>query len=314
LKNFLLKFSVFIFSILGFLILFKSSAKHIAGKIYPSIEQQFEIQYSNVLSKDFDLLILGNSRMQNAINPDLITIKSFNFSFASDSYDIEFSKLKFLEREKKISFKYIILGTDYFQFSYSNGFSNFFKNYLSDDEIFYDEEPEKSHNFILSDLNDKFNSFMIHNFTGPFNIILKSLKALSGRDITIAIQKDNGQLAIREAPIGNQPIFRNQMKLNSQVKYFEKILEFSQNNNITLILIIPPSTKEELENYSENDKKNFDNFIKLYLEKYSNITFLDYSIAPEISLNDYIDMTHLNADGADKFTKILNKDIDKIIH
>lgn len=307
-KIFLIKLFIFLSTIFILLFVFNLKGKDLAGKIFPSPEHQFEVQYKNAILNDYNTLILGNSRIQNGINPDLLSLKSFNFAFMSDSYDVIYSKIKYIVKEKGLKFRYIILGTDYFQFSYTSESKNPFKDYLSDNEIYSENKQEVKKEIFTKELDKKFNVNMIQNFTGPFNIILKSLKGIIGKDITIAVQKENGQLAVKEAPLGNQPIFRDPTKLDSEVWYFEKILEYSKNNNIIIFLIIPPTTKEELQNYNDKEKINFDNFIGNYMNKYQNLKFLDYSVSNDFQLNDYIDMTHLNNDGADKFTKILDKD------
>ena len=62
----------------------------------PSTEEQITQSFSNALEKDYDLLVLGNSRLYRGVNPDKFQLATFNFSHDDDTYIKIYFKLKYL--------------------------------------------------------------------------------------------------------------------------------------------------------------------------------------------------------------------------
>jgi hypothetical protein len=266
----------------------------------PSTSFQIKKSFKNALLRNYDLLILGNSRVYRGINPDVLEVKSYNFSHDNDNYNQMYFKMKYLEKNKK-KLKYVIIGVDYFQFSF-----------IAD-----------TRNYVYSDLfseeyNSDYNSLSANSFNyllQATNILkverLKYLKNLFIKNQTLIYLKENGQyIRPGKAKISDKH-FYSIKRLPIQELYFKKILNYCRENGIKVFLCRLPARNNALLNYSKADMVEFDRFISKHVN--SNIHFLDYAHQPGWGVEDYTDITHLNEKAAERFSKQLNDTILQIM-
>jgi len=86
---------------------------------------------------------------------------------------------------------------------------------------------------------------------------------------------------------------------------------FCQNKGIRLILVTTPAWHDYY------DKLDQEQLLKMYelthkLQKEFNLPYLDYLKSPLFGEDDFFDADHLSDVGAEKFTKILNRDISML--
>lgn len=117
--------------------------------------------------------------------------------------------------------------------------------------------------------------------------------------------KENGQYIKDGDANKNNSGLRSAERNLIQVKYFERILQLSKKNNIQVFLVMPPTRIEELKLYNNKELKDFNLFLGKYLNK--ELIFFDFST--DESYN-FTDLTHLNREAADKFSKKLNDSIE----
>lgn len=296
-KKFLIKSILFlmilIISVEGFIKFTDDKLIKLNG---PSTEQQIRISFENVLKYEYDTLILGNSRIYRGINPDKLSQKAYNFAHDNDNFNQMYYKLKYVEEHDKLP-DTLIMGVDYFQFSFLSGSRNYIYNSVMPKEYMkdYKRDINKEVNTILS---TKQNEFMLR---------LKSLNKKIDETAKVPYLKENGQyIRFREAK-KNEQAKRNSNRLPIQEKYFEKILKFCSDNNIKVVMVMPPTRKNELVNYTQETMDKFDNYFKS--KENEQVFYLNYSKDERFNLEDYQDKTHLNKEGADRFSEILNRDI-----
>lgn len=257
----------------------------------PNTEKQINYSFENLLIRDFEMLILGNSRLYRGLNPDLFSAKTYNFAHDNETYNQIFYKLKYLyDNEKEIEF--LILGVDYFQFEIFSDTRNFaYGPYLGEDYL--NDYPSKFYRIenYLSLLKPK---RFLHLFTTK----------------EVSFLKDNGQYIRDGIAKKNNSGTRSTERKIIQIKYFEKILKFSKKNNIKVFLIMPPTRFEELKLYKPNEINEFDEFLKKYENE--NVVFLDFSTDNAFDLDDFTDLTHLNEAAANRFSEKLNDSIELI--
>lgn len=257
----------------------------------PNTEKQINYSFENLLIRDFEMLILGNSRLYRGLNPDVFSTETYNFSHDNDTYNQIFYKLKyFYDNEKEIEF--LILGVDYFQF----GIFSDTRNYVYGSNLGED---------YLNDYPSK--SYWIENQLS----LLKPdryLRLFSAKNSSFI--KENGQYIKHGIAKENNYSDRSTERKIIQVRYFERILEFSKKNNINIILVMPPTRNDELKIYKPNEIKEFDEFLKKYENE--NVVYLDFSTDNSFNLKDYTDLTHLNEAAAIRFSEKLNDSIELI--
>lgn len=261
----------------------------------PSTKQQITYSFENAINNEYEMLILGNSRTYRGINPDSFQLKSFNFSHDADSYNQIYYKLKFLIDNQK-SFNYVILGLDYFQFSFKSNT----RNYVYAD--FFDSEY----------MNDFENSALIKKLEYHFSNINPKKILSCFPTVDKPFMRKNGQFIKPGFAREDNFVSRNIKRLGFQVKYFEKILEVCKSKGIKVFLVTLPTRINELNSYKEPELVEFNDFINQYVDD-DEIFYLNYSHIKGFETKDYTDITHLNEAAANRFTKKLDKDLMGLI-
>ena len=299
----ILPFFVPVFTLLG--IIFFSSAILAKKELGVTAEEQIKQQFNDVRGKKYDVIILGNSRLYRGINPKLLNYNCYNFSFDNDSFLECFYKLKYLEKNDRLPNK-ILLGVDYFEFSFVSVSNKSIYDLFFDNE--YDEvlangnylSLEKSRN-LDKRINRQFNTFCIFNYYNAISYIYN--KYFLG-DKNISYVSELGQYRIYPQPKASRGDFltRSSVIISEQKKSYNDIIKLCDEKNIKLVLIMLPLREIELNCYKEDTIKKFD----IIFNSVPTVDYLNFSSIENFTLKDFMDDTHLNLDGADKFTSILN--------
>jgi hypothetical protein len=257
----------------------------------PSVEEQIDKSFQNAKERDYELLILGNSRLYCGVNPDQFNVKAYNFSHNNDSFNQMYYKLKWV-LDNKQHLRYVIVGVDYFQFSIFSDTRNYvYAKYLGPGYM-GDYRPYRHlYSYVRETLN-------------PYKIRTLVKDPVFKHDL-----KDNGQFVRNGIPKEDDFIKRNFARLDIQVNYFEKILETCREENIIVFLCMPPIRDVELMQYSDEQLNDFDQFIKAY--ESDHVFYLDFSRDPRFEKHDFIDFAHLSQSSADKFSHIMSEMIEE---
>ena len=255
----------------------------------PNTEEQIEESFKNAVCRDYEILILGNSRMYRGVNPDKFSLETYNFSHDYDSYNQLYYKLKFLEKKE---FNYLILGIDYFQFSIFSSKRNYVYGDLLNNQ-YIDDYKEY---FLWSEVNYHL------SFLDP-----KKLLGLRSKT-NVPFLKENGQYIKPGMANKNDFVERDISRKQIQIKYFEKILDYCESRNIRVILVMPPTRENELNSYSLAEIKAFNQFINEYTKR-KNVNYFNFSKDSSFKISDFTDITHLNQSAADNFSSLLDRKI-----
>lgn len=265
----------------------------------PNTEQQIRLSFKYALEDKYDLVVLGNSRIYRGVNPDKLSIKAYNFAHDNDSFNQIYYKLKYLEKNNNLP-EHIILGVDYFQFSFLSDTRNYVYGRL------LGREYMKDFNTSYEEYINKLISVKQNQFVKRFETVVKP----QGKQSKVPYLKKNGQYIRFEVAKETDSVKRDSNMLDVQVEYFNKILDYCDKNKIEVFMIMPPVRKNEMKSYDEETIRKFNIFFN---ERVGNMVhFLNYSISDQFTIKDFQDITHLNVQGADKFTKLLDKDIRHI--
>jgi hypothetical protein len=279
-----------------------------------SSSDQLIQSFKNSISSKKSIYIYGNSRCYRGINPYLISKSSFNFSYDNETFLEQYFKIEYL-RNHKIIPDTIILGVDYFEFSFvSTAMSDIYKRYFT---------PEYLHS--IDRFNQNEGSNKVQGVNEFININLSNLfgrsasqyfyylynKTVNRTKMEVPYLKENGQYIINPIPKAGEGDFlkRDTNILNIQRIYFEKILSFSLENNVIVFLVMPPLRNIERRCY----KNSFiDEMDKYFISKCKDnrVFYINY-FERDYDLTYFMDDTHLNPSGADKFSIELRNDINK---
>lgn len=269
----------------------------------------------NERADDIQTMILGSSQMSHAINAQLLSSMAMNLSSGNQHHDTDLKLYKALYPRLK-NLKTVILEVSYSHFELPHNGKDFWKNsiYLKyygvncfertvyfKDKLIYLSYPsffsEKIlDHYIYKEDPNEFNDFGFDTLN--YNGIFKDLLYDEERIAEISNFKIN--------TVEDLNIFQ----INTQ--YFFEMLDFLERSKINVILCSPPMYKTYLPRRNANILKRRDSILEVAAKKYANITiFSKEEDTINFGVKDYWNQSHLNPDGANTFTKMLEIELLK---
>ena len=267
---------------------------------------QIHMSFKNALADDYSCYFLGNSRIYRDINPDkFVGVKSYNFGHDNDSYNQMYYKLMYLlENDKQIDT--LIIGTDYFAFSFLSDSRNY---------IYGDLFPHE----YMDDFENAGNR--INQFGNKMSILWKNKQnALPAVEDYVRrkhppenlnYQKENGQYIAYGQATGDETVDREYNILDVLYSYYDKIIGVCQEEEIDLWIIMPPLWEAETRGHTDEERREFDEMIENSLKgtPFEN-HYINYTTIEGLaSYEDFIDVTHLSAEAADRYSEYINEKI-----
>ena len=120
------------------------------------------------------------------------------------------------------------------------------------------------------------------------------------------ILKSDDDIGIYEAKKNSSMYYEDTRRENEKI--FEEYILFLKGKNIMPIIVICPASKYYRENFNYKKKDEYYNILNKFKNKY-NFQVIDYFESNLFEDDDFWDYSHLNGKGAEKFTKILKKEI-----
>ena len=270
----------------------------------PNTAEQIQMSFDNAVKNDYNCYFLGNSRIYRDINPDIFTsVQAYNFGHDNDSYNQMYYKLLYLIANNE-SIEYLIVGTDYFQFSFLSDTRNYVYSKLFPKE-YQQDFGDKSW---WSTKQDDYITF----WSNKQNALLPCIFLLFNRPaIDVNYQKANGQYIVYGIADPEDVIDRDYTILDVQLDYFRKIINTCEENDIKLFIAMPPLWSGETETHSDDERKKFNKMIREELKETKfKENYINYSEENGLSsYTDFIDVTHLTPYAADLYSKYLNEKI-----
>ena len=264
-----------------------------------------------------DILILGSSRALKAINPEIIEkhtgLSCYNIAADGADLGVQLPKLKwYLNKNKKPK----ILIQDIAQFGdvISNRIYEPFKYlpYLNDDSLYYG---------LLRVDSD----FWLHKYFFPSNLIYYNFDfysklfqelyfTLKDKDIYVnGFLPDNSkwsanfELLIKENPDGFSAFISEEY-----ASYLNELKQVCKKNNIILLLTVLP-VYQKIQDVTKN-KEAAINFY-LGMEETPKVYYLDFLDSDfTVDENNFYNFTHVNLNGANKFSELLSNKIKTILN
>lgn len=259
--------------------------------------------YKSLFKDESSVLILGDSQPETSLN-DAIINNSVNLANSGDATYFFYVKFKKILNEG-YSPKVLILG-----FSPINLFS---KNFYEEDRM---KTKLKKYFFMMDwiDLQD----IGLYNFAGGYKGLISSVfysprgnNFWSSNEITDVgvggfnkLPKVNNELHNKD--ISESDIYKAIEPDKISLKYFFKIVELCEKNNIKLILLNTPIHKS-LQIKQQEQKESYNHFIRSLKD---NVVIWDYF---DFDLDDryFYDENHLNEEGASIFSAFINEKMIK---
>lgn len=267
-------------------------------------------------ANSIEVLILGSSQMDNAVNPALLKQTALNLASGDQHHNTDFKLLQSLLPRLK-NLETVVLEVSYSHFELPHNNTDFWKNsvYLKyygvncfdrntyfKDKLIYLSFPEfyskkiYSH-YILGEERAGFNKFGFDtlNYEGQF-------KELNYDEKSIALVP-----RFKINSVQNLEIFKQNTAL------FLKMLDFLVEHNKNVIVCSTPMYKSYLPRRDLKILARRDSILQLVSKKYTRISFLTKEEDTlDFKVTDYWNQSHLNPSGAAKFTTLLQQKLNSL--
>lgn len=255
------------------------------------------------------VLVLGTSQAYFGINPDYFSLKTFNLSEFNQSlyYDNKIT-LKYLDMMPKL--KYVIINISYFSFG---------QQLIEGTESWRDYYYSQFWNVDYPTIDKLDARYYSKIFLYIPNVSLKYLT--QGFHVDLGLPKFNGYCWADtcNSTVINDSTGKIRVKIHNAYykgrdRYSEHINEINQlisslkKRNITPILITPPVYKSYYENADKNIINKNTTTIRNICTKL-NCNYYNYFTDSRFIKVDFKDDDHLDFLGAEKLSKILNKEV-----
>jgi len=273
----------------------------------------FKKQYLDKNSSRIETLILGSSHSFYGLNPEYFSSNTFNASHISQSLNYDFEILK-KYKDKFKNLKTIILPISYFTlFGKLEAGSESWrvKNYI----IYYELNSSKS----LVDYSEVLSNRINVNIKRIISYYVFGESTISCTDLgwgTICNSKNARDLA----ESGKTASKRHTVDINSD-KYqqifqenifiLESIIQWSNKNNIKIMLFTPPAFETYRQNLNQEQLKITINTTSDICSKYDNCIYDNLLSDTNFVATDFFDADHLSDIGAKKLSILINNRINK---
>lgn len=305
-KKFIIKSLLFI-SVLLFSFVFIE----IYLQFFPSAFQLKANYLKNNKSK-IEVLILGSSHNQTAINPEFISLTTANIAFSGQDVSLD-NKLLKKEITSLPNLKFVLLELSYHTLEMKNNtdyernplylrfynINNFERGlHLKDYSIFL-SDPK----LYLKVLNPFFKMplFNKYGFELKISKYEKSMNRFQNLNYdTSKIDKDYKNAFIERHKYQDLSAF------NLNTILFNNLIELCLSKNIKPIIVIPPVYKNYFTQMIKEKKCRSDKFLLSTTKKHPDILVIDFENTEFFNVRDFMNEDHLNPEGAKKFSKIIN--------
>jgi len=255
-------------------------------------------------------LILGSSYGLYNLNPDYLTLYTFNGCEPLQSLDLD-KKIFDKYQEGMTKLEYVIMPISFASFFFrleSSKENHLIKNYCLYYNLYVTNNP--SNYFEL--LNQPFSTNRKRLVDYYINHTQDVKITDRGFDTTYNTSHTNGPLG---GPTANFAIkrlnitdFSKYMELR---QYLESIIGKCKERNITVILLTPPAYETF---YSVADTAALNTSIRTcqsIQQNFSNVKYFNFLEDTDFTKDDFFDLSHLNKAGAKKLSEKINAAIEK---
>jgi len=267
---------------------------------------------------DIEVLILGSSHMQNAVDPEFIDHKTANLAYGRQ--DVILNQRLLMHYGDKLSgLKLVLFELDYHTLTSKNDSDYFrlpwyakyhhiypYKLKMIDRLFMYPSSPEFFNRYIFRTLSpfkekSKFNQygFVINDYDGVFK------------------RNNYNKDMIRETAalrLKNKHPISSPLNLQSNLRSLNEIIDYCHQHDVILAFITTPAYKTYRKYFDPEFVRYRNEFISnISRSGNSDILYFDFESDPDLDIRDFKNDDHLNSDGAKKFSKIVNRTINDII-
>lgn len=258
-------------------------------------------------SENLEVLVLGASQNQAAIYPAFMSSPTINLASGHQDYSEDYALLSQL-KERLPKLNTVILSMTFAHLDTPPNKSEFWKHatFLYYYNVNAYERKVYAKDKLLYLSNPSFYSNEILGSLTPMNVQYFGDYGYLGNAINSSFAKaDFDPQRIDDIPLS---IYNreNDLAVDQNTIAFTKIVAFCKEQQLKTVIILTPVTKKHYKNRNPNMVARRDAFLKKMLELYPEILLLDAE-QTDYPLTDFNNHNHLSPQGAEKFTKELDR-------
>jgi hypothetical protein len=306
-KHFLIRFLYFCLPVLVIIIAFELVIRN--GKNTFTLKAKHFNELSTV-----DVVVLGSSHNQSAINPHYLQWSSANLAYGSQDLFLDLQLLKkTLEQNKKP--KVVVAEFAYHTLFRANR-SNYWRNGLY--EYFYHLQLPNtnflSRNILISSNLKFFKQYLLQEFLRKNKN--KELNRWGYDETDMAglyqdLNYDTTKIGYLSSQRLKERVPQDVEKkiLDKNIACLSDIVELCKTNDVRLILLTPPVYKTYRRLYSQENVRTRDSVMTGIQKKLPNVVWLNFENSNLFTVADFKNDDHLNSQGANKLSLLLNDSI-----
>lgn len=250
----------------------------------------------------YKAVFTGISYFYKGILTEYFDFNVIKLAFPSQDLYYDFKMAKCIINEIKNGIGYCFIGLSYYSFQYDLSLSalwdrtNLYYDLFNDShnyEGISTEEELDLQKFIATQLLD-FDSYGNIKFT--YSKVKKELR----------VNELEGKIQSERDCNKNYP-----KTVTENIDILEEYIKYLNSKNIKPIILVAPASKWYNKNFSRKIENEFKSNIEQMVEKYK-IEFWDYFRDDRFEIDDFEDVTHLNLQGAKKFSCMINERIKEM--
>ena len=303
-KQFLLSFIKFVFPFLLLLL-----AIELYVLYYPStFNRKAKYLHANIDSTQ--LLVLGSSHSQNAINPEWMQLKTVNLGNPSQDIQID-SALFFKYVPGMKNLKMLVLELDYFTLEEKNDKENFrlpwYKRFFGI-ELYpvsflnrvsvYASSPSFFNKVLVDAINPKKINYSINRYGFILNDFPGVMKDKNFDSLALATTAKE-RLKNTHTGVSLENLRFNKSKLDTMINYCLA-------HNIKLVLLSHPMYTTYINNEIADKNTRKQQYLDSLLTASPKVHYFNFEKDARFSIHDFKNDDHLNSDGARKYTRIID--------
>jgi hypothetical protein len=275
------------------------------------IPNSYTIKKTN-LEKNIDniqVLALGSSEAYDGINPDYFSVEGFNLANANQTllYDNQLL-IEYLDKMK--SLRLVIITVSYFSFWYQicntveHWREYFYYHVYGINNKYNNDLDMKRISYIFLYSLDVSREYFIKNFNIVYSENLHPNGWLQKDSVNYAGLSDSTGIIW----VSYINTFRKQENYVENLNNLEKMISELKKRNIVPVLVTPPIYTA----YSKYTDPAINEINRISIENLCNkysCNYFNYENDTRFNRDDFVDIDHLKAAGAEKFSRILNDEI-----
>jgi hypothetical protein len=298
--------------------------EYIARKHFP-VRTDLHVKFESLQTqKDaVEILVLGNSHLEKAVNPEFIQANTFNMAFSAQDLYYDYHVFEHFA-DQLHSLHSLIIGVDYFSFGYDessnamyyvrdyhrelgirprNGISYL---YLLNHSVFWLNRP-KFVRYLFSGFPEKQAEAFCDQLKLPEKSQHKQLLLASGFRATFS-SLEQEELEQHAQQISKSARLNYDAAIEKEnAGYLEQILKIAEHKKLRVLLVQAPVSSAYESRISVKQKERFSSILKQILDKYPGVDYLDATAWLQDEPACFYNSNHLNEKGAESFSLDLDQ-------